>query len=209
MSFSTYSGLKASIADYVNRTDLTSVIPDFITLAEAMMNNGDPSNDVEPIRVRQMEATATGTPSSGSFTLATDFQEMIRATYVGTVRVPLTYATPNDLDAMFGDVASGDPQFYSIIGTSFQLRPTGTSTVSYTYYQTIPALATTDPNWLLTKAPTVYLYGSLFQYSIYNQDADFGAAMINLYRGAVLGLERADRGSKPAQLVRRAAMPAW
>ena len=35
MALATYSDLKASIADFLNRDDLTAVIPDFIKLAEA------------------------------------------------------------------------------------------------------------------------------------------------------------------------------
>ena len=38
MALSNYTGLKASIADFLNRDDLTAVIPDFITLAEAQIN---------------------------------------------------------------------------------------------------------------------------------------------------------------------------
>ena len=34
MSLSTYDGLKVSVADWLNREDLTNVIPDFIELAE-------------------------------------------------------------------------------------------------------------------------------------------------------------------------------
>ncbi len=34
MSLSTYSDLQTSIANYLARSDLTSIIPDFITLAE-------------------------------------------------------------------------------------------------------------------------------------------------------------------------------
>ena len=34
MSLSTYSEIKTSIANYLNRDDLTSVIPDFISLTE-------------------------------------------------------------------------------------------------------------------------------------------------------------------------------
>ena len=37
MALTTYAELKASIADFLNRDDLTSAIPDFITLAEADM----------------------------------------------------------------------------------------------------------------------------------------------------------------------------
>jgi len=35
MALTTYTELKASIADWLNRSDLTAAIPDFISLAEA------------------------------------------------------------------------------------------------------------------------------------------------------------------------------
>ena len=38
MALNTYTGLKASIADFLNRDDLTSAIEDFITLAESQIN---------------------------------------------------------------------------------------------------------------------------------------------------------------------------
>jgi hypothetical protein len=37
MSITTYSELKTSIANWLDRSDLTSVIPDFIMLAEKQM----------------------------------------------------------------------------------------------------------------------------------------------------------------------------
>ena len=38
MAITTYSELKSSVADWLNRDDLTSVIPDFIALSEAQYN---------------------------------------------------------------------------------------------------------------------------------------------------------------------------
>ena len=38
MSISNFTDLKSSIADFLNRDDLTAVIPTFIKLAEADMN---------------------------------------------------------------------------------------------------------------------------------------------------------------------------
>ena len=38
MSISNFTELKSSIADFLNRDDLTAVIPTFIKLAEADMN---------------------------------------------------------------------------------------------------------------------------------------------------------------------------
>src|SRR6056300_52465 len=51
MALSNYTELKASIADFLNRDDLTTVIPDFITLAEAQINRD--------IRHYEMENRAT------------------------------------------------------------------------------------------------------------------------------------------------------
>ena len=52
MALTNYTGLKASIADFINRDDLTSVIPDFISLAEAQINRD--------IRHWKMEARSSG-----------------------------------------------------------------------------------------------------------------------------------------------------
>ena len=46
MALTTYTELKASLADWLNRTDLTAAIPDFITLAESQMER--------QLRLRQM-----------------------------------------------------------------------------------------------------------------------------------------------------------
>ena len=50
MAITTYSELKTSIADYLNRSDLTSIIPTFISLAEAQINRD--------VRTWQMENRA-------------------------------------------------------------------------------------------------------------------------------------------------------
>ena len=56
MALSNYTGLKASIADFLNRDDLTAVIPDFITLAEAQINRD--------VRHFKMEARSSGQQSA-------------------------------------------------------------------------------------------------------------------------------------------------
>ena len=56
MALVNYSDLKTNIAAWLNRTDLTTVIPDFITLAESSFN--------EEIRNRKMIKRATATIDS-------------------------------------------------------------------------------------------------------------------------------------------------
>ena len=46
MALSTYAELKASVADWLNRSDLTSAITDFVSLAESQMERD--------LRTRQM-----------------------------------------------------------------------------------------------------------------------------------------------------------
>jgi len=46
MSITNYTELKAGVADWLNREDLTAQIPDFITFAEARLNR--------TLRVREM-----------------------------------------------------------------------------------------------------------------------------------------------------------
>ena len=69
MSITNYSGLKASIANWLNRTDLTSEIPDFIELAENRI--------FHDVRVPTNEKTVLLTLSSDGYaTIPSDFLEV-------------------------------------------------------------------------------------------------------------------------------------
>lgn len=60
MALDTYTNLKAEIASYLNRSDLTTYIPDFITLAEQrILYGGEGQFPSEPLRIRAMETPAT------------------------------------------------------------------------------------------------------------------------------------------------------
>ena len=58
MAITTYDELKTSVADFLNRDDLTSVIPDFITMAEADLNRN--------VRHWRMEGAQTQTLTASS-----------------------------------------------------------------------------------------------------------------------------------------------
>ena len=70
MSISNYSELKSAIADWLLRTDLTSVIPSFISMAEAQI-----SRDV---RDRRMVKRATAEIDTEYSQIPADWQETIR-----------------------------------------------------------------------------------------------------------------------------------
>ena len=159
MALSTYSELKSSIANFLNRSDLTTEIQDdFIKLTEADFNS--------KLRVRKMIAQSTLTIDSETEALPTGFLQ-VRDFYIlsGSTKYPLRYMTPSQMDQVKGTSVTGIPQAYTILGDTFRFMPKPDS--SYTgyinYYKKFDALSDTNTtNFILTDHPAIYLYGSLF-----------------------------------------------
>lgn len=158
MAIATYSDLKSSVADWLNRDDLTAVIPDFITMAEARFNR--------TLRTNSMITKASATASAETLALPADWLQTLTIQSSTVADPPLVYVTPQEYyeDALLAP--TGDPKAYTIIGTDIYLQPAPASSypVAHVYYQAIPALSDINTtNWLLTKAPDAYLYGALMQ----------------------------------------------
>ena len=173
MSIATYTDLKAKIAEYLARDDLTSAIPDFITLAEAKFNR--------ELFVRQMEVRATTTADINSaepefITLPSDFQSMRRVRVTSADRKPqLEFMSGVQMDeyrTKSGNV-SGAPRYFTIFGTELELAPTpdAACTIEMVYRANVPALSDSNvDNWLLLQAPDAYIYGSLLESAPYMKE---------------------------------------
>ena len=159
MALSTYSELKSSIANFLNRSDLTTEIQDdFIKLTEADFNS--------KLRVRKMIAQSTLTIDSETESLPTGFLQ-VRDFYIlsGSTKYPLRYMTPSQMDQVKGTSVTGIPQAYTILGDTFRFTPKPDSTYTgyINYYKKFDALSDTNTtNFILTDHPSIYLYGSLF-----------------------------------------------
>ena len=159
MALTTYTTLKASIANWLNRSDLTSEIADdFIKLTEADFNS--------KLRVRKMIAQSSFTIDSETEALPTGFLQ-VRDIYIlnGNTKVPLTYTTPSQMDSTVGTSTTGLPNSFTILGDTFRFspKPDATYTAFINYYKSFDALSdTTTTNYILTTHPAIYLYGSLF-----------------------------------------------
>ena len=159
MALSTYSELKSSIANFLNRSDLTTEIQDdFIKLTEADFNS--------KLRVRKMIAQSTLTIDSETEALPTGFLQ-VRDFYIlsGSTKYPLRYMTPSQMDQVKGTSVTGIPQAYTILGDTFRFTPKPDSTYTgyINYYKKFDALSDTNTtNFILTDHPAIYLYGSLF-----------------------------------------------
>lgn len=156
MALSSYSDLKSSIQSWMfDRTDLVSVVDDFIDLCEGELNR--------VLRTRQQLTTTTLTLDADSrAALPTDYLEHRRVTTVASPIRTLDLVTPSYRDDMFQG-QSGTPQVFTIDGSGVLVAPaSATSQVTLEYFATIPALSdSTTTNWLLTKFPNAYLYGCL------------------------------------------------
>ena len=159
MAITNYTELKASIADWLNRTDLTAQIPDFISLSEARLNR--------ILRVREMITRRMTQTSNQYVAMPGDFLEVYQLELdPGSKNAAgLQYIGPNEMARNQANSLTGPTRYYTIIDGAFELNPaptSGTTTLYLTYYAKIPALAEDNlTNWLLTKAPDLYLFMSL------------------------------------------------
>tara|TARA_Y100001970_G_C14094369_1_gene781797 strand:- start:297 stop:971 length:675 start_codon:yes stop_codon:yes gene_type:complete len=159
MALSNYTELKASIANWLNRSDLTSEIADdFIKLTEADFNS--------KLRIRKMITQASITIDAETASLPTDFLQ-VRDFYIlsGSTKHPLRYMTPSQMDQTKGTSNTGLPLAYTILGDTFRFMPKPDSSYSgvINYYKKFTALSTSNTsNFILSDHPAIYLYGSLF-----------------------------------------------
>ena len=189
MALTTYAELKTSIGDWLNRADLTSVIPDFISLAEAQVER--------TLRTRQMIVRANASFNAQYGAVPDDFLETKSLKLTSTnPETPLSFLSIDALDAeMTKFTASGRPKFFGIVGGQFRIVPTPDSnyTTELTYYAKLSKLSTANTtNWLLTSNPDIYLYGALLQAAPYLQDDARIQTWATLYERALNDSQTAD-----------------
>lgn len=190
-----YGELKAAIANRLARTNLTPVIPDFITLGESRLYAGfkDIEVSVPPLRLQQMIATE----STSLAALPTGFLELSRFTVPCSYSPrALEYKTPQDFAGL---PTSSNSAFYYTFqdgGVAVQggTAPTGFKFVYYKRFNTL--VADSDTNWLLTNHPGVYLYSALIEaYAHIKDDARLPMAG-RMYAAAANALIDADNAAK-------------
>jgi len=167
MAISNYSELKSAIADWLDRTDLTDSISDFITLAEARHKRD--------FKLRRMETRVTANTIADTeyYTLPDQYVAMRNIQLNTDPKTSLEYLTPEQMDRIYAGSMKGKPRAYSIIGDDIQLRPIPDSAyeIEILYFKHFTALSDSAPtNEMLTNHPDIYLYGSLVEAEPYLQN---------------------------------------
>ena len=189
MALATYADLQASIANWAHRTDLTALIPDFVTMAEARI-----SRDLR-LRKQITTTTLTTVALTQAVALPSDWLELENLSVAITPERPLSYATIEQLDARFPSGGyTGVPALYTIEGDNILLGPIPDSayTLNVIYYARFPSLITNSTNWLLTNHPGVYLWSTLIEAMQYAQDIPNMEVYKARYVEALLLLQQQD-----------------
>ncbi len=182
MALTSYSALKSSIADWLNRDDLTSVIPDFISLAEAQIERKLPT--------QKMVKRSTATIDTPFSALPSDFLAAKSLVLTATAPVQtLTFLSEDELDAKkYIYRTTGTPKYFALIGNQIEVLPppdTGYA-AELTYVATLAKLSDSNvSNWVLERHPDVYLYGSLLQAAPYLRDDERIGVWSSIYQSAI------------------------
>ena len=194
MALSTFTELKDAIADWLDRSDLTARIPDFIALAEARINR--------ELRIRPMEVRSIMYTTSGQkyFNLPGGYIQMRNIQLNTNPTQPLEYITPEMLDRLYGSNTTGKPKAYTLIGDEIQLSPIPDSAyeLEMAFYEKFTSLGdgtsgTVTSNWLTKNAPDILLYGALMEAEPFIKNDERVAVWLNGYGNAIDKLQKADQ----------------
>lgn len=165
-----YASLQTALANFSNRADLTSRLPDFIQLAEAKMNRY--------LRLIDMTSQNASFSITGEYVATPTSFGGVKTFYINTdPKTPLEFMADDLMTALF-DTGTGKPRNYNVQGSNFRFGPVPDSTYTATlvYYLAIPNLTTgATTNWVITSHPDAYLYGGLAELNSYLKD--FEAAL--------------------------------
>lgn len=188
MDLSNYDGLKAAIADFLNRTTLTSAVPAFVMMAEARLNRR--------LRVNRMVARESVSIDDEYMPLPADWASTENLEYPGSPEFNLRFVDRSKISRLKAShSAAGQPTYFTIEGSSFRVTPSPDTAYDFdhVYFTRIPRLSASNPsNWLLETSPDIYLYGSLIHSAPYLKDDARIMVWQTLYDTAVDELIAAD-----------------
>ena len=196
MSLTTYLGLRDAIESWSHRNDVASRIDDFIDLAESEM--------LKWLRIRDMETRSTAVTSGRYLALPPGFLEMRRLRMIsGAQYFELLQSTP---EGMYITQDSGMPKLFTVTSQlEFDRTPDSAYTVEMQYYGKPDALSSTNTtNAILTRYPSIYLFGALWALYQWTLQEDKSEYFYSKFMAAVNSANREDKKGRhgPAPAMR-------
>ena len=208
----TYQGLCTAIADFLNRQDLATGIPNFVQLATTRIQR-----DMVRVKHPYMMTRSQASVVQNYVPLPNDFVSMYQLMDQDTSMV-IDYLSPDQTKQIlsqgfipstendypytvtYANAGAGtSPIYYTILGNRLRVIPTpGTTTPTtldmWYYNRLLPLNNTNSQNWVLTRYPDLYLYGSLVHSAPYLKADERIALWENAYQTILRDIEvEADR----------------
>lgn len=197
MSIASYSELQTAVANWLDRTDLTDRIPEFIALAES-----DIARNLRKVTVR-----AALDLDSAEVDLPAECGEL-RSVRLNTTPnlFALTIVTPEAL-ADYRSSSSGRPRYASVVDGVLLLdvAPDATYTAEIIYFEKlVPLSEDASSNSTLTDSPDIYLFATLKEAELFLEHDDRNPVWAQKYRQALQdennARERAELGAAPTAM---------
>lgn len=160
----TYDEIKTKVAEYLNRTDLTSQMDMFIDLTESDIN--------KVIKHQDLIKRANATAETQYTQLPSDWSRVINVELNTSDHTTLLQQSTESLDLKRTSIdnVSGRPEYFAITDNAIELCPTPDTNyeLQLTYYANIPELSSTNTtNVVSDKFPDVYIYGCCKHASVF------------------------------------------
>jgi len=180
MAISTYAELQTAVANWVNRSDLTDRIPEFIALAEAQINS-----DMD-LRTTESDQALTAVVGVRTIALPAAYREPVGLWLaVGSEsREELPYLQPQLLDVT---TTNARPSFWTVDGTNiaFDCPSDAAYAVTFRMKGGVALSGSATTNLILTNYPHLYLFGAIKEFAVYDRDADLMQLAEGKYQAAL------------------------
>jgi hypothetical protein len=197
MALSNYGELKTSVAAWAARSDLTTIMPDFVLLAHKQL-----MRDLRGHLRLQKRDTAFSVASE-YVACPTDFLELVSMHCTSANPAFAVQFMDSDTGTNRYQAVAGVPAYVAVVGSTsnvenfkFSPPPSGTYTMTIEYYASLTFFGNdAATNWILTDHPDLYLYGSLVQASGYLEKGMVDRALAG-YTAALESCKNAGRRAR-------------
>lgn len=201
MPLDTVQNLRQTIKRRLHRSDVDdALVDDFIAQTESEIYG----NEVNILRVREMDTRATATTSSTSRFLA------LPDNFLAMRRLSLLLDSGSTPDVKFNAPEqmiirpAGRPRFFTVTSQlEFDRVPDSAYDIEMQYYMSATPLSDDSPtNFVLTNYPNIYLYGSLsaaFEFAVSPDMVDYyKRKFVSAIAGANKGTKKGAYGPAPS-----------
>lgn len=197
MALTNYGELKTALGNWLHRSDLASMIPDFVSLAESRIQS-----DLGDLIALEYSGTLTTVAGTRTYAVPSGFVRLLSA-------VDLEIVLSEEIAQAYADnQAQSEPDYIAFDGTQFVVHPVPDAAYSFPYTAQVRFAALSgdsDTNTILTRWPGLYLYGALTEAAPYLED-DARVPLWSAKYGEVLAGAR--RFNVPGDVRLRTDLPA-